>query len=106
MRRGRQQVYSPVRIQLLAVNLHHDDVDYPVWAERLQRSFGGNAVEVPAPEKSNCIVFASRGAPLSPRRINLSRSLSRLDSAARQQLKPEFARIAWAMKDLDDSAAS
>lgn len=89
---------------VLAVNLHHDDADYPVWAERLQRSFGGNAVEIPAPEKSNCIVLASRGAPLSPRRISLTRSLSGLDSEARQQLKAEFARIAWAMKDLDDSA--
>jgi spermidine synthase len=91
---------------VLAVNLHHDDADYPVWAERIQRSFSGNAVEVPAPEKTNCIVFASRGAPLSPRRVNLTSSLSRLDSAARQQLKPEFARITWHMKDLDDSVES
>lgn len=91
---------------VLAVNLHHDDADYPVWAERIQRSFSGNAVEVPAPEKTNCIIFASRGAPLSPRRVNLTSSLARLDSAARLQLKPEFARITWHMKDLDDSVES
>jgi len=88
---------------VLAVNLHYDDADYPVWAGRIQRSFGGNAVEIPAPEQSNCIVLASRGAALSPRRLNLKHSLSGLDSEARQSLKAEFARIAWAMKDLADS---
>ena len=86
---------------VLAVNLHYDDARYPVWAERIRRSFGGNAVEIPAPEKSNCIVFASRGAPLSPRRIQLQTSLARLGSDARAELKPEFTRMVWAMKDLD-----
>ena len=85
---------------VLAVNLHYDDVRYPVWAERIRRSFGGNAVEIPALEQSNCIVFASRGAPLSPRRIKLQASLARLSSDARAELKPEFTRMVWAMKDL------
>lgn len=88
---------------VLAVNLHYNDSDYPVWAERILRSFGGNAVEVPAPEKSNCIVFASRGAPISPRRIKLQASLAGLDSESRAQLKPEFTRIVWTMKDLDET---
>lgn len=87
---------------VLAVNLHYDDDSYPVWAERIRRSFGGNAVEIPALEKSNCIVFASRGAPLSPRRIKLQTSLARLSSDARAELKPEFTRMVWAMKDLTD----
>ena len=86
---------------VLVVNLHHDDARYPLWAERIRRSFGGNAVEIPALEKSNCIVFASRGAPLSPRRIKLQTSLARLGSDARAELKPEFTRMVWAMKDLD-----
>ena len=91
---------------VLVVNLHYDDADYPIWAERLQRSFGGNACEVPAPEKSNCIVFATRmdtRGPISPRSINLEASLSGLTPEARQQLKPEFERTVWAMKDLDGS---
>ena len=86
---------------VLAVNLHHDDANYALWAERIRRSFGGNAVEIPSPEKSNCIVLASRGAPLSPRRIKLQTSLARLGGAARAELKPEFNRVVWAMKDLD-----
>lgn len=91
---------------VLVVNLHYDDADYPLWVARLQRSFGGNACEVPALEKSNCIVFAARmdsGAPISPRRISLDASLSMLTPEARRQLKPELARIAWTMKDLDAS---
>lgn len=89
---------------VLAVNLHYDDSDYPVWIERIFRSFAGNAVEVLAPEQSNCIVFASRGALLSPRHVHLRSSLVALDAPARAQLKPEFKRIAWLMKDLDPLA--
>lgn len=86
---------------ILAVNLHYDDPDYAVWIARIQRSFGGNAVEICALEKSNCIVFASRGAAISPRRMNQAASLRGLEPAARVQLKPEFARIVWGMKDLE-----
>lgn len=71
---------------------------------RLQRSFGGNASEVPALEKSNCIVVAARmdsGIVISQHSVNLQASLSVLTPEARRQLKPEFARITWSMKDLD-----
>lgn len=84
---------------ILAVNLHYDDPDYAVWVGRIQRSFGGNAVEICALEKSNCIVFASCGAAISPRRINTAAGLLALDHEARLQLRPEFARIVWGMKD-------
>ena len=85
---------------VMAVNLHYNDASYALWAERIRRSFGGNAVEIPALEKSNCIMFASRGAPLSPRSIKLQTSLARLGNDARTELKAEFTRIVWAMKDL------
>ena len=87
---------------VLAVNLHYDSEDYPLWLTRIERSFGGNAVEIPAIEKSNCIVFASRGPALSPRKLNLSAGLAGLDAVARQQLKAEFSRILWTMKDLSE----
>ncbi len=51
---------------VLVVNLHYDDPDYAMWAERIRLSFAGNAVEVPALEESNCIVFASRGCNSNP----------------------------------------
>ena len=60
-------------------------------------------MEIPAPEKSNSIIFASRGALLSPRRIRLNSGLSRLGAEGRAQLKQEFARIGWCMKDLDNA---
>jgi spermidine synthase len=85
---------------LLVVNLHHDDIDYPVLAERIGRSFNGNAVEIPAAEKSNVIVFASKAPAISPRRINLATSLAGLDAEARRQLRPELTRLTWEMKDL------
>jgi spermidine synthase len=87
---------------VLTVNLHYDDADYPLWVARIQRSFGGNVVEIPAVEKSNCIIFASRGGPLSPHGLSLQAGLSALEPEARKQLKPEFARILWTMKDLSE----
>lgn len=89
---------------VLAVNLHHDHADYPLWIARLQRSFNGNVVEVLAPEKSNSIAFASAGKPLSPRHLSLQAALGALDAKAGVQLKAEFARIMWCMKDLDTTA--
>ncbi|NMM07571.1 fused MFS/spermidine synthase [Polaromonas sp.] len=86
---------------VLAVNLHYDHPDYPVLADRISRSFGGNAVEVLAEEKSNAIVFASKGQAISPRNMSLPHSLAGLDQAARMQLKGELVRIAWEMKNLD-----
>lgn len=85
---------------VLVVNLHYDHPDYPVFADRINRSFGGNAVEVLAVEKSNSIVFASKGSAISPRNMSLPHSLSGLDEEARMQLKAELVRIAWEMKDL------
>ena len=88
---------------VLVVNLHQEDADYLLWVERLLRSFSGNAVEVPAPEKSNCIVIASPGAAPSLQRINLKQSLAAVGEAARLQLKTEFARISWYLKNPTDS---
>jgi spermidine synthase len=86
---------------VLVVNLHYDHPDYPLLAERIGRSFGGNAVEVLAEEKSNAIVFASKDQPISPRNMRLPLSLAGLDLSARMQLKSELVRIAWHMKNLD-----
>ncbi|MDB5929451.1 MAG: spermidine synthase-like protein [Polaromonas sp.] len=85
---------------VLAVNLHHDDPDYPLLLGRISRSFGGNAVEILNPDKSNSIVFARKGPVISPRSLSLSASLARLQAEARGQLKAELARVLWEMKDL------
>jgi spermidine synthase len=90
---------------VLVVNLHSDHPDYALLVGRISRSFSGNAVEVLAAEKSNSIVFASRGPAISPRRMSLPQSLSGLDAEARMQLKSELVRIAWEMKNLGPETA-
>ena len=87
---------------VLVVNLHYDHPDYPVYADRISRSFSGNAVEVLSEEQSNSLVFASKGQAISPRTMSLPKSLAGLDEEARLQLKSELVRIAWQMKTLDD----
>ena len=86
---------------LLVVNLHYDHPDYALLFERIRRSFGGNAVEVVTLEKSNSIVFARKGAPISPQGLSLADSLAGLHARARATLKPELARMLWQMKNLD-----
>lgn len=86
---------------VLVVNLHYEHPDYPLWVDRISRSFNGNAVEVLCEEESNSIVFASVGRAISPRTMSLPKSLSGLAQEARKQLRPELARIAWQMKNLD-----
>jgi spermidine synthase len=96
------QALSPDGV--LAVNLHHDSTDYAICLARLQRSFSGNVIEAVAPEKSNCIVFASRSPLPSRQRIDLRTALSGMDREARKQLQPEFARMVWCMTDTDEEA--
>ena len=86
---------------VLAVNLHYDHPGYPLLFERIRRSLGGNAVEIVTLEKSNAIVFARQGAPISPQALSLSRSLAGLDAQARATLKPELARMLWQVKNRD-----
>ena len=87
---------------VLAVNLHYDHPDYPLLVELIRRGFGGNAVDVLALEKSNSVVFASRGQSIAPRSMSVRRALAGLAEGARRQLKPELERIVWQMKDLGE----
>ncbi|MBK5204269.1 MAG: fused MFS/spermidine synthase [Polaromonas sp.] len=91
---------------VLAVNLHYEHPDYPLWVERIRRSFNGNAVELLCEEESNSIVFASSGQAISPRTMSLPKSLSGLDQEARRQLRPELARMVWQMKNLDEEGTA
>lgn len=93
------QALSPDGV--LAVNLHHDSPDYALCVARLQRSFAGEVIEVVAPEKSNCIVFASRTRLPARGHINVQAALSGMDRDAVHQLQPEFARMVWSMRGSD-----
>ena len=90
---------------VLAVNLHYDQLDYPLLAGRISRSFGGNAVEIVTLEESNCIVLAKRGRPISPRALRLGDALAGLEPQGRAILRQEVARMLWQMKNLDADAS-
>ena len=83
---------------VLVVNLHYDHPDYPLLVERISRAFAGNAIEIVAAEKSNSIVFASTGAAISPRSMNLQSALAGLTEEARPSIRAELARVLWEMK--------
>lgn len=90
---------------VLAVNLHYDHPDYFLLFERIRRGFGGNALEVLAEEKSNSVVFAAKGQPISPRGLSARRAMAGLHALARQDLRTELERIVWQMKDPDEATA-
>jgi len=87
---------------VLVVNLQHDHPDHPLLLGRIDRSFGGNALDIPTPDRSNSIVFARRGAPMPPRGLSLGASLAGLAPEARRQLRPELARLLGQMSGLQD----
>lgn len=86
---------------VLVVNLHYDHPDYQLLVARISRAFAGNAVEIVAAEKSNSIVFASTGAAISPRSMNLRSALAGLTEEARPSLRAELGRVLWEMKSPD-----
>ncbi len=93
---------------VLAVNLHVENPDYPLWVARLQRSFAGQTLEVLSPEKCNSIVFATHTAGLRSRAVSVASSVQALAAEAQKHLRPELARIAWQLNgqahaELDDA---
>lgn len=82
---------------VLAVNLHRDHPDYGIFTGRLRLAFDGNLLEVSAEEKSNSIVFASKGPKISIDLLRGTDPLAHLDKAGRAQLQREFGRITWLM---------
>ncbi|MDB5874366.1 MAG: spermidine synthase-like protein [Ramlibacter sp.] len=80
---------------VLVVNLHADDADHLVFTGRIAASFGGNAMQVLADEKSNCIVFAARGRSVTLQALRNLEWSAALHPQAQRQLRGEFARIGW-----------
>lgn len=84
---------------LLVVNLHADDAGHEAATQRIARRFDGNAMQVLAVEKSNCIVFAGRELPVTLQALRGLGWSGALDAQVKQQLRAEFAHIGWnAMK--------
>jgi spermidine synthase len=89
------KVLSPHGV--MAANLHHDHPDHPVFTGRIRLAFDGNLLEIASKEKSNSILFASKGPRISMDELRQSDPLKNFDQEVRDQLQREFSRISWEM---------
>jgi spermidine synthase len=80
---------------VLVVNLHADDPGHLPCMQRIARSFEGNAMQVMASEKGNCIVFAGRERPVTLQALRATGWAAALDAQVKRQLRAEFAHIGW-----------
>ena len=85
---------------VLVVNLHADHPQHELFCERIAQSFKGNAVQVMAPDKSNSVVFAGRGKPVTLQTLRSRRWVDQLAPELRSRLRSEFAHIGWAARSL------
>jgi len=89
--------YHALSLQgVMVANLHHDDPKHALFTARIRLAFDGNLLEVASQEKSNSILFARKGSPISIDDIRQSNPLKNFDPEVRTQLQREFARISWA----------
>lgn len=80
---------------VMAVNLHADHPEHDLFTARIARSFKGNAMQVLAAEKANCVIFAGRRRPVTLQALRGANWAKALEPQAQRQLRGEFARIGW-----------
>jgi spermidine synthase len=76
---------------VLVANLHANHAEQPVWLDRIGRSFSHDPLVVHDDDRSNCVVFASRGG-LRPA-PGILRCPPALATAGRPALSGAFERI-------------
>jgi len=84
---------------VMVANLHHDDPNHGLFTGRIRLAFEGNLLEIASEEKSNSIVFARKGHPISVDELRQTEPLENFAPEIRKQLQPEFSRISWVMTD-------
>lgn len=80
---------------VLVVNLHADHPEHELYCKRIAHSFKGNAMQVMAPDKSNCVVFAARRRPVTLQSLRSVQWADQLGTDLRSRLRGEFAHIGW-----------
>jgi len=80
---------------VLVVNLHADHPQHELFTRRIARSFRGNAMQVLAPDKSNCVVFAARRRPVTLQSLRSVEWAGQLHAKLQTRLRGEFAHIGW-----------
>jgi spermidine synthase len=91
---------------VLVVNLHADHPEHELFTGRIARGFKGNALQVLAIEKANCIVFAGRRRPVTLETLRSRAWTHELAPQVQRQLRSEFAHIGWNACALDCSGRS
>lgn len=85
---------------VMVANLHIDHPEHDLFTARIARSFRGNALQVLASEKANCIVFAGRRLPVTLQALRSPAWQEALEPQAQRQLRAEFAQIGWGACEL------
>jgi spermidine synthase len=80
---------------VLVVNLHADHPEHESFLGRINESFKGNAMQVPARDGCNCVVFAARGRPVTLQALRSAPRPDALGAGAMRELRAEFAHIGW-----------
>lgn len=86
---------SPQGVML--ANLHHDHPQHALFTARIGSAFGQNVFEVASKEKTNSVIFACKGAPMTLESWRSAAPLKHFAPELRAQLRQEFARITWVM---------
>ncbi|WP_088284807.1 transferase [Ideonella sp. A 288] len=84
---------------MLVVNLHLGDERHDALVDRLRRSFDGAVLVVVDADKSNSIVFASKGPTLATYRPGIVRLPQGLAREAATQLLGAFSQVTTALRD-------
>lgn len=82
---------------VLAANFHAGHPHFPIYLDRIRRSFGEGPLRVDDRDGSNGVVFACKGEPLRRTHRGPPRRPAVLADEPWAQLRPAFARIAGAM---------
>ena len=80
---------------VLVVNLHADHPQHELFTRRIAHSFRGNGMQVLAPDKSNCEVFAARRRPVTLQSLRSVEWAGQLDAKLQSRLRGAFAHIGW-----------
>lgn len=91
---------------VLAVNLHIDHPEHDLFIQRIAARFQGNAMQMMAGEKANCIVLAGRRRPVTLQALRSREWAGQLDATAQRQLRAEFAQIGWNARPLGVGGAT
>ncbi|MDP3651648.1 MAG: fused MFS/spermidine synthase [Rhodoferax sp.] len=86
---------------VMLVNTDAEHAEHTVLLQRVYKTYHGHFVEVGVPERSNHIVFAAKGMPISARAMSLSWTLGHHPDEVQAQLKTEFQRILQLLDGLE-----